>query len=68
MTTSDEGWQARQDRLADERQREATAATLLAAILANFPLRELTGAIVRESAVLAVELADELRTTLKAKL
>jgi hypothetical protein len=33
MTTPDEGWQARQDRLADERQREQTAAVVLAALI-----------------------------------
>jgi hypothetical protein len=62
MTTPDEGWQARQDRLADERQREQTAATILAALIVRYDAYEPEANLEQ-----AVALTDALRAALKVK-
>lgn len=66
MTPDDEtsSWQKRLDRLADERQREATAATLLAALLPILAVqpRETPP---EEGSRMAVKWADALRAALR---
>jgi hypothetical protein len=67
MTTPDEGWQARQDRLADERQREQTAATVLAALTTGRMVADDGGLddADRANVGYAVALTDALRAALR---
>jgi hypothetical protein len=76
MTTPDEGWQARQDRLADERQREMTAATLLGALTvgrmvpntSTEPAAPVLDDLDRDNVGYAVALTDALRAALRGGL